>query len=192
MSLRPAAVLIPIYRAPRNSVLFVRRAAHLRRQPNHVAFPGGVADEADGDDRTVTALREFEEELGIARSFVTLVGTLPERAAIAAAFSLTPIVGVLDPSSEVAPDPNEIGEVFEVPLEAIFAPAALYEGQTDLGDRIVTSWQFDYGPMHVWGATGRILESLVADVRTNKGGLRDRLVGAGVELPQPLQALHGG
>jgi 8-oxo-dGTP pyrophosphatase MutT (NUDIX family) len=192
MSLRPAAVLVPLYRAPRNSLLFVRRAAHLRRQPNHVAFPGGVADDADGDDRTVTALREFEEELGIGREHVTLVGTLPERAAIAAAFSLTPIVGVLSAEVEVQPDPGEIGEVFEVPLERIFSPGAIYEGDTDLGDRIVTSWQFDYGPMHVWGATGRILESLVTDIRANTNELRDRLRQAGVELPQPLQALHGG
>lgn len=192
MTLRPAAVVVPIYRAPRNSLLFVRRAAHLRRQPNHIAFPGGVADDADGGDRLTTALREIEEELGIPRAAVTVVAELPERAAISAAFILKPFVGILAPETPLVPDAGEVGEVIEVPLTAIFAPGALYEGETDVGDRRVRSWQFDHGTMRVWGATGRILESLVSRIRENAGGLRDTLAAAGVELPHPLHALQGG
>jgi 8-oxo-dGTP pyrophosphatase MutT (NUDIX family) len=191
MPTRPAAVVVPIYRAPRNSMLFVRRALHLRRQPNHIAFPGGVADETDGDDRLATALRELREELGVSHTQIEIVARLPERAAVSAAFTLTPFVGILGPDEPLVPDAGEIAEVIEVPLSEIFAPGALREGDTDLGERIVRSWQFDYGTMHVWGATGRILQSIVTSVCENAGGLRDRLQTAGVVLPQ-LQALQGG
>jgi len=192
MSVRPAAVIVPIYRAPRNSIVFIRRAAHLRRQPNHIAFPGGVADEEDGDDRMKTALRELREELGIEAQRVTVIARLPDRKAISAAFTLTPFIGVLHADEPLVPDAAEIAEVIEVPLHAVFAPDALHEGETDLGDRIVRSPQFDFETMHVWGVTGRILETLVQMIRENAGGLCDDLQAAGVVLPQPLQALQGG
>lgn len=190
--MRPAAVIVPIYRAPRNSILFVRRASHLRRQPDHIAFPGGVADEEDGDDRLTTALRELREELGIPAERVKIVARLPDRNAISSAFTLTPFIGVLDAQEAYVPDPSEIGEVFEVPLNAAFAPGAIYEGDTDLGDRVVRSWHFDFATMHVWGVTGRIFETLVRMVRDNADGLRDNLQAAGVEFPYPLHALQGG
>jgi 8-oxo-dGTP pyrophosphatase MutT (NUDIX family) len=181
-----------MYRAPRNSMLFVRRAPHLRRQPNQIAFPGGVADEGDAGDPLTTALREFTEELGVLGDRLTIVARLPDRNAISAAFTLTPFVGVLESAEALRPDASEVAEVIEVPLAAIFAEGAVHRGETDLGDRVVTSWQFDYGMMHVWGATGHILQTLVTAIRENAGGLRQRIVTAGVELPQPLQALHGG
>lgn len=190
MSRRPAAVVVPIYRSPRNSLLFVRRALHLRRQPNHIAFPGGVADEGDGGDHRVTALRELREELGIDGERVTIVAQLPPRAAISA-FLLTPFVGILPAEVAVTPDPGEVAEVIEVPLDAIFAPGAIHEGETDLGDRVVYSPHFDYGSMHVWGATGRILQTFVEMVREDAAGLRSVLEGAGVTLP-PFHAVHGG
>jgi 8-oxo-dGTP pyrophosphatase MutT (NUDIX family) len=189
MSRRPAAVLIPLYRAPRNSILFVRRASHLRRQPNHIAFPGGVADEADGDDRLTTALRELNEELGIAYDRVTIVERLPERETLATSFMLTPFVGVLEADEPLSPDASEVGEVIEVPLHAIFAPGAIAEGDTDVGERVVRSWVFDYGTMHVWGATGRILETLVRMVRENAGGLRTRLQAAGVDVDGAVEGM---
>lgn len=192
MSARPAAVVVPIYRAPRNSIVFVRRALHLRRQPNHIAFPGGVADENDGDDRLATALRELHEELGVDADRVTIVAQLPPRAAVAAAFTLTPYVGILPADVVLVPDAAEVAEVIEVPLDAVFAPGALYEAQTDLGERIVLSPNFDYGTVHVWGATGRILRSFVEMVCDDAGGLREALEAAGVVLPHPLHALHGG
>jgi 8-oxo-dGTP pyrophosphatase MutT (NUDIX family) len=172
--------------------LFVRRASHLRRQPNHVAFPGGVADEEDGGDLLTTALRELREELGIPGDRVTIVTRLPERNALASAFTLTPFVGVLAADEPFVPDPSEVGEVIEVPLAAAFAPGAIYEGETDLGDRVVRSPQFDFASMHVWGVTARIFETLVLMIREDAGGLRVQLQAAGVEFPYPLHALQGG
>ncbi|HXP91989.1 MAG TPA: CoA pyrophosphatase [Candidatus Binatia bacterium] len=185
MSVRPAAVIVPIYRAPRNSILFVRRASHLRRQPNHIAFPGGVVDEGDGDDRLATALRELREELGVAADRVTVITRLPDRSALGVEFMLTPFVGILEADEPLAPDPSEVGEIIEVPLDAVFAPGAIHKGETDLGDRIVTSWHFDFATMHVWGVTGRILHTLVEMVRENADGLRDVLQAAGVTLSLP-------
>ncbi len=137
-------------------------------------------------------MRELREELGVAAERVTVITRLPDRSALGVAFTLTPFVGVLEADEPLAPDPSEIGEVIEVPLAAIFTPGAIHEGETDLGDRILTSWHFDFATMHVWGVTGRILHTLVHMVRENAGGLHDTLQAAGVELPQPLQALQGG
>jgi 8-oxo-dGTP pyrophosphatase MutT (NUDIX family) len=185
VSIRPAAVIVPIYRAPRNSILFVRRALHLRRQPNHIAFPGGVVDQEDGDDRLATALRELREELGVAADRVTVITRLPDRNALGVAFTLTPFVGVLEAEEPLAPDPSEVAEVIEVPLDAVFVPGAIHEGQTDVGDRIVTSWHFDFAGMHVWGVTGRILHTFTEMIRENADGLRDILRAAGVDVDLP-------
>ena len=75
--------------------------------------------------------------------------------------------------------------MIEVPLDAVFIPGAIHEGQTDVGDRIVTSWQFDFGDMHVWGVTGRILHTFTEMIRENADGLRDILQAAGVNVDLP-------
>jgi len=160
-----AAVVVPIVRYSEPAIVFVRRAAHLRRSPGDLAFPGGVIDLADGDDPLVTALREFEEELGVDRARVEIVAQLEEVETRALSTRLTPYLGTLDPPVAWRPDPAETQSVHEVPLAALYAPGAVHEGTHSLernGRRwVVESWLFDYDELHVWGASARILSMLL-------------------------------
>jgi 8-oxo-dGTP pyrophosphatase MutT (NUDIX family) len=157
-----AAVVVPIVRRDEPAMLFVRRAAHLRRNPGQIAFPGGLIDAADDDARSA-ALREFEEELGIPRTRVRIIDRLEDVTTLALSVVIAPFVGLVDPSSAFVHDENETQSVHEVPLVALCEPGALHEGlETIVHDGRtldVESWLFDYAELHIWGATARILHS---------------------------------
>jgi 8-oxo-dGTP pyrophosphatase MutT (NUDIX family) len=159
-----AAVIVPIVRHAEPTIVFVRRAAHLRRNPGQIAFPGGAVD-ANDDGECSAALREFEEELGVPRERVRVVDQLDEVVTLALNARVTPFLGLIDPPVTWIPDERETESVHEVPLAALYAPGALHEGEEKVvheGRRyVVHTWMFDYAGIHVWGATGRMLHLLV-------------------------------
>jgi len=159
-----AAVVIPIVRYDEPALIFVRRAAHLRRNPGQIAFPGGVIDAGDADARAA-ALREFEEELGISRARVRIADRLEDVLTLALSVTVSPYLGFLDPPLAYDVDGTETASVHEIPLAALYEPDALHCGTEaivhDGVARDVPSWLFDYGEVHVWGATARILHALV-------------------------------
>jgi 8-oxo-dGTP pyrophosphatase MutT (NUDIX family) len=159
-----AAVVVPIVRYPEPALVLVRRAAHLRRNPGEIAFPGGVVDPADGSP-LVTALREFEEELGLSRERVRIVARLADVVTLSLGVNVAPFVGVIEPPAPFAHDAGETESVHEVPLAALYAAGALHEGLERIergGTRYdVPSWLFDYDGLHVWGATARMLRGFV-------------------------------
>jgi 8-oxo-dGTP pyrophosphatase MutT (NUDIX family) len=159
---RAAAVLVAISADPPYPVVFVERAAHLRDHPGQIGFPGGSVDAADGDDRVRTALRELHEEVGVAAERVTIVGRLPDVRQRSNNFVVTPLVGVILPATPLLIDAAETAAVFNVPLEAIVEPGAVHPGVETFGDRAIETFIFDYGPLHVWGLTARILHDFVA------------------------------
>ncbi len=111
----PAAVLIPLINRPDGvTVMLTQRTAHLNDHAGQISFPGGRVDETD-PDRVYTALREAQEETGLARDAVQVIGTLPDHD-IPTGFRVTPVVGWIEPPVAFAPDPFEVAEVFEVPL----------------------------------------------------------------------------
>jgi 8-oxo-dGTP pyrophosphatase MutT (NUDIX family) len=160
-----AAVVIPIVTYDTPQLVFVRRASHLRRNPGQVAFPGGIIDPGDGDARAA-ALREFEEELGVPRARVRVVERLEDVVTLALSVTVAPYLGFLDPPVEYAFDPGETASVHEVPLDALYEDGRLRCGIESVVHEgrpfDVPSWLFDYGSLHVWGATGRMLHALVA------------------------------
>jgi 8-oxo-dGTP pyrophosphatase MutT (NUDIX family) len=161
-----AAVVVPIVGQADPAIVFVRRAAHLRRNPGQIAFPGGVIDDADGGDPRVAALREFEEELGVPRERVRITAQLEDVVTLSLGVRVTPYLGVLAEPPAWQPDPSETESVHEVPLRALYARGALHEG-TEVVERegarfTVETWLFDHGAVHVWGATARILAALLA------------------------------
>jgi 8-oxo-dGTP pyrophosphatase MutT (NUDIX family) len=160
-----AAVVIPIVRYDEPALVFVKRAAHLRRNPGQIAFPGGIIDPEDADERAA-ALREFEEELGIPRERVRVLDRLDDVVTLALSVTVSPFLAALEPPVDFAFDGSETEAVYEVPLRALYEPQAVHRGieriVRDGTTYDVPSWLFDYGDLHVWGATARMLHGLLA------------------------------
>lgn len=177
-----AAVIVPIVAGPDPAILFIRRARHLRRNAGQIAFPGGLVDKADGDDLETTALREMEEEIGVGRDRVEVVGRLPDALVINGTVLVSPFVGVLDSLPATVVDRVEVDEAFPVPLGRIAEAGALHEGIEIFGGLRIPTWQFDFEGVHIWGATARILHSLLGALEREGSGLRESLAARGVSL----------
>lgn len=169
---RPAAVVIPIFADPPYDVVFIERATHLRRHAGQIAFPGGAVDDEDEGDLARAALRELEEEIGIGPATVTIVERLAMIPQARNVFNVTPFVGVVAPGTPLVIDLNEASAAYRVPLAAIVAPGAVHSG-VELRDGLrIKTLVFDYGPMHVWGLTGNILDAFVRRYQTPDSTLR--------------------
>jgi 8-oxo-dGTP pyrophosphatase MutT (NUDIX family) len=167
--------LVPIAAAPPHSVIFVERARHLRRHPGQIAFPGGASDASDAGDSVRTALRELEEEIGVAPERVRVAGRLPDSKQELNRFIVTPIVGVLDEAARFRVDGVEIASLFAVPLAAILTAGAVYEDSATAAARGKPMYAFDYEGRHIWGFTGRILKSFLDAWNEPESSLRRRL-----------------
>jgi len=118
----PASVLVPlVMRDDGVYVLLTRRTDHLRDHAGQISFPGGRA-EAHDDDAVATALRETEEEVGLHRRHVDVVGTLPPYTTVTS-YVVTPVVALVDPAFDLTLDAFEVAEAFEVPLAFLMTPA---------------------------------------------------------------------
>jgi 8-oxo-dGTP pyrophosphatase MutT (NUDIX family) len=117
-----AAVLVPlIEREGGLSVLLTQRTAHLRAHAGHIAFPGGRVDTGD-TDAADTALRETQEEVGLTRARIEVIGHLPLYRTVTF-FDVTPVVALVRPGFTLALDSFEVAEAFEVPLAFLMSPA---------------------------------------------------------------------
>jgi len=155
----PAAVLVPLINRPDGvTVMLTQRTAHLNDHAGQISFPGGRVDEGDLD-RIYTALREAEEETGLARAAVQVLGTLPDYD-IATGFRVTPVVGWIEPPVNFAPDPFEVAEVFEVPLAHFLDPSNHQQLSDEVNGRRRNYYAMPYGQRHIWGATAGMLFTL--------------------------------
>jgi 8-oxo-dGTP pyrophosphatase MutT (NUDIX family) len=154
-----AAVLIPIVLSQDPYVIFVRRAAHLRRNPGQIAFPGGLLE--PGESPEAGALRECSEEIGIAPARWRIAGHLERRPTVGLTVAVVPIVATALPPIDLVIDHEEVDRVYHVPLRAIFAEGAVHPGKERFNGRLIPTWQFDHEDMHVWGATGGMLRDFV-------------------------------
>jgi 8-oxo-dGTP pyrophosphatase MutT (NUDIX family) len=158
-SVTPAAVLVPlINRADGVTVMLTQRTSHLHDHAGQISFPGGRVDEGDVD-RVHTALREAEEETGLARDVVEIAGMLPEYD-IPTGFRVTPVVGWVEPPFDPNPDPFEVAEVFEVPLSHFLDPANHQRHSDVVNGRQRHYYAMPYAGRHIWGATAGMLFSL--------------------------------
>lgn len=158
--LTPAAVLFPIVLRPEQpTVLLTQRTSHLRDHGGQVSFPGGRVEEADTSP-VHTALRETEEEVGMAPERVEVVGFLPEYRT-STGFRITPVVGFVQPPFVVRPDPFEVAEVFEVPLAFLLDAANHQRHSREWRGRERHFFAMPYGDYFIWGATAGMIVSLV-------------------------------
>ncbi len=152
----PAAVLVPLVVRPHGlSVLLTQRTAHLEKHAGQISFPGGHVEPHD-PDFIATALRETEEETGLARHFVQVVGALDE-CHTGTGYRVVPIVGVVRPGFALAPDAYEVAEVFEVPLAHLFEPANHGRRSGEVRGRRREWYEIAYGNRMIWGATAAML-----------------------------------
>jgi 8-oxo-dGTP pyrophosphatase MutT (NUDIX family) len=156
-----AAVLVPLYLAPSEGephVVLTRRRADLSRHAGEIAFPGGRRDPEDSD-LAVTALREAEEEIGLPRAQVSLLGELPTTSTFATNYVIHPFVGTIPAGVSWLPSAREVDAVLELPLQAVRSSRTT----TQIERRGITFETPAYvldGHV-IWGATARIIEHLL-------------------------------
>lgn len=160
----PAGVLVPLLMGPQGlAVLLTRRTAHLRHHAGQVSFPGGRAEPGDADV-VATALREAREEVGLDPRLPEILGRMPAYTTVTR-FLITPVVALVPPHATFQPEPNEVAEVFQVPLAFLMDPAhhrhhrLIVDGQ----ERRFLSmpWRSPQGQEYfIWGATAAMLRNL--------------------------------
>lgn len=160
LKLTPAAVLVGLVERPAGMhVLFTKRTPHLHDHAGQISFPGGRIDPGDPDAPSA-ALREAEEEVGLPRAQVEMIGRL-DTYVTRTGFEVTPCVGFVTPPDAYRPDPFEVAEVFEVPLGFFLEP-----GSRRLESRVYQGRQrffyaFPWNHYYIWGATAGMLNNLV-------------------------------
>ena len=157
----PAAVLVPIIAHPDTpTLLLTLRARTLADHAGQISFPGGRVDPED-EDAIATALRETEEEIGLHRRHVEVIGSLPDYFT-GTGFQVTPVVALVHPPFELAADDFEVAEIFEVPLTFLMDAAnhqrrsAEFPGRP--GRRSFYAMPFRH--YFIWGATAAMLRNL--------------------------------
>ena len=165
-----AAVLVPLVMRDELTLLLTLRTTNLSTHSGQVAFPGGRTDAADRD-ATDTALREAQEEIGLPRDHVEVLGQLPIYVT-GTAFIITPVVALVTPGFALRPNPGEVADVFEVPLNYLMNPANHRRHEFEF-DGVTRQWlsmpylergtEPDAGPSverYIWGATAGMLRNL--------------------------------
>lgn len=154
--LREAAVLVPIFeRTDGTTLLLAQRTQHLHHHPGQISFPGGGVEEIDVDS-VAAALRETEEEMGIAPRHVEVVGQL-EPIDTRTGFRITPVVGFVAPDVELKLDRFEVEEAFEVPLAFVLDPRNQELHSRNVNGADVSYYVLNYQGRVIWGATAQIL-----------------------------------
>lgn len=157
--IKDAAVLVPLVDHKEGlRVLLTHRTDHLANHAGQVSFPGGHVDAADGSPEE-TALRETEEEVGIDRRHIRLVGRL-DPYLTRTGFAVTPVVGLITPPFTMSPDPHEVAEVFEVPLSFLLDPSNQQVCSRDFEGTTRHFYAIPYGRHFIWGATAGMIMNL--------------------------------
>lgn len=156
-----AAVLVPLVARPEPTLLLTQRTSHLSNHSGQIAFPGGKVDDTDADV-VDAALREAEEEVGLARHYVQVLGTLPVYTT-GTAFVITPVVAWVQPGFTLVPNAGEVADIFEVPLSFLLDPAHhrrhAYEFEGVRREWFSMPWQDGATERYIWGATAGMLRN---------------------------------
>ena len=156
-----AAVMLPLVMRDELTLLLTQRTAHLSTHSGQIALPGGKIDATDAD-ATAAALRETFEEIGLPPERIEVLGTLPVYVT-GTSFIVTPVVGLVEPGFELVPNPDEVDDVFEVPLSFLMNPLHHRRHAFDF-EGVVREWYsmpYQDGDQErfIWGATAGMLRN---------------------------------
>jgi 8-oxo-dGTP pyrophosphatase MutT (NUDIX family) len=154
---REAAVLVAITDRPEPGLILTQRREHLRTHAGQVAFPGGRIDQ--GEDAPAAALREAHEELGLNPALVRLLGEADPYCTVTG-YWVTPVIGVVPPDLELVPNPEEVADWFEAPLDFVLDPANQRCMTAEYRGRTRNYYQINWEGRHIWGATAAMLVNL--------------------------------
>lgn len=154
---RPAAVLAAVTERPRPGLLMIHRPTNMRAHPGQVALPGGKLD--PGETPVEAALREAHEELGINPEVVRIVGE-GDLYQTGSGFEITPVIGVVPADIELNPNPAEVAQWFEAPLDFVLDPANHREREREWNGTMVTYWEILWEEHRIWGVTAGLLVNL--------------------------------
>jgi 8-oxo-dGTP pyrophosphatase MutT (NUDIX family) len=155
----PASVLVPLVQREHGlTLLLTQRTDHLTDHAGQISFPGGRAEDYDADP-VATALRESEEEIGLHRRHVDVLGVLPDYYT-GTGYRVTPVVGLVLPPFELTADPSEVAEIFEVPLQFLMDGRHHQRLSVQLPGGPRTFYAMPYERFYIWGATAGMLRNL--------------------------------
>ena len=154
----PAAVLVPVVDRAEPTVIFTERPKTMRKHPGQVSFPGGRIDPGDAGP-VDAALREAEEEIGLAREYVEVIGTTDCYRTVTG-FEVIPVVAVVRPGFTLMPHPGEVDDVFEAPLHFVLDPARQKVRTAQWRGRERTYYEILWEDRRIWGATAAMLVNL--------------------------------
>ena len=161
-----AAVLIALVDRPEGlTVLFTERASQLAKHAAQISFPGGRLEPSDPDVASA-ALREAQEEIGLDPARVKVIGYLPDHLVISG-FRVTPVLSLVTPPFSLTRNPEEVAEVFEVPVSHIFDRSKHKARLRRVGDEDMLLYDIPWERHSIWGATAGMLLTFVRMVQEN-------------------------
>ena len=159
--LTPAAVLLAATERERPGFLLIHRPSDMRSHPGQVAFPGGKID--PGEDAVQAALREAHEELGIEAADVQIIGT-GDTYCTGSGYAIVPVLAVIPPDLELRPNPTEVAQWFEAPLDFVLDPANHVEHVADWQGQERRYIEIVWEQHRIWGVTAGIIANLAARI----------------------------
>jgi len=161
-----AAVLVPILHGAQPGVLLTKRTSHLKAHAGQVAFPGGRIDPGDASPEAA-ALREAQEEIGLAPEHAELAGRLPDYVT-GTGFRISPVLALLPDGLTFAANPHEVEAIFILPLEVLLDPDAPERRRAQFRGRAREFWVWPHTEHYIWGATAAILVHLAHRLRAQE------------------------
>jgi 8-oxo-dGTP pyrophosphatase MutT (NUDIX family) len=157
--LRDAAVLVPIVdRGANATMLLTKRTEKMRSHAGQIAFPGGRVDDTDPSPEDA-ALRETEEEIGLDRSLVELIGRMPDYVT-GSGFRVAPVLGIVQPDFLLTINEDEVSDAFEVPLSFLMDPANHVRDSGIWRERERFFYRMPYQQWMIWGVTAGIIRAI--------------------------------
>ena len=154
---RQAAVLVAITDRPEPGLVLTQRRDDMRTHAGQIAFPGGRIDQ--GEDAVSAALREAQEELGLNPALVRLLGQADPYVTVTG-YWVSPVIGVIPPDIVLVPNPEEVADWFEAPLDFVLDPANQRQMSAEYRGRTRHYYQIDWNGRQIWGATAAMLVNL--------------------------------